>query len=111
MNGQIRWGNHKKSKAFIIFMLITALHLGAQNDSVSWRRSGESIPHGSMHHHVYTTAVAINLPSEQEDLYVYTPPGYDPKSSTKYPVLYLLHGDRQHASAWSKKWRCKSNPR
>lgn len=102
MNRHTRRGNYKKSKTFIIFTLMTALDMGAQNNSVSWHRNSESIPHGSMHHHIYTTAVAINLPSEQEDFYVYTPPGYDPKSPTKYPVLYLLHGDLQDASAWSK---------
>jgi enterochelin esterase family protein len=34
------------------------------------------------------------------DYWVYTPPGYDPAASKKYPVLYLLHGVTEEASAW-----------
>ncbi len=33
--------------------------------------------------------------------YVYTPPGYDPGRSTRYPVLYLLHGNNDTASGWT----------
>jgi len=32
---------------------------------------------------------------------VYTPPGYDPGRSTRYPVLYLLHGNNDTASGWT----------
>ena len=32
---------------------------------------------------------------------VYTPPGYDPNSSKKYPVLYLHHGIGGNESAWT----------
>jgi enterochelin esterase-like enzyme len=32
-------------------------------------------------------------------LWVYTPPGYD-KNSTKYPVLYLLHGNGEAQNGW-----------
>jgi enterochelin esterase-like enzyme len=31
----------------------------------------------------------------------YTPPGYDPKSKRKFPVLYLLHGYSDDASGWT----------
>jgi enterochelin esterase family protein len=33
--------------------------------------------------------------------YVYTPPGYDPGRSTRYPVLYLLHGNNDTAAGWT----------
>ena len=33
--------------------------------------------------------------------YVYTPPGYDPGRSMRYPVLYLLHGNNDTASGWT----------
>lgn len=33
--------------------------------------------------------------------YVYTPPGYDPGKSTRYPVLYLLHGNNDTAAGWT----------
>ena len=35
-----------------------------------------------------------------EDYLVYTPPGYDPSSSERYPVLYLLHGLGDGAASW-----------
>ena len=60
-----------------------------------------AIPHGEVHRHIYTTKVVLGLPQNQSEFDVYTPPGYDPKSSTKYPVLYLLHGWSQVASDWS----------
>lgn len=33
--------------------------------------------------------------------YVYTPPGYDQNQSTRYPVLYLLHGNNDTAAGWT----------
>ena len=33
--------------------------------------------------------------------YVYTPPGYDPAGSTRYPVFYLLHGNNGTPSDWT----------
>ncbi len=55
------------------------------------------VPHGSVHHHFYKSAVA----GDQRDYFVYTPPNYDPRGKTKYPVLYLLHGYSDDASGWS----------
>jgi len=59
-----------------------------------------TVPHGTVHHHTYTTATVIGLPNNQSDYYVYTPPGYDPKSKELYPVLYLLHGWTDSALGW-----------
>lgn len=33
--------------------------------------------------------------------YVYLPPGYDPNATTRYPVLYLLHGNNGRPEDWS----------
>jgi enterochelin esterase-like enzyme len=55
------------------------------------------IPHGQLHHHFYRSAVV----GDNRDFYVYTPPAYDPSASTRYPVLYLLHGFSDDASGWS----------
>jgi enterochelin esterase-like enzyme len=55
------------------------------------------VPHGIIHHHRYASAVV----GDKRDYYVYTPPGYDPKSESMYPVLYLLHGFSDDASAWT----------
>jgi enterochelin esterase-like enzyme len=59
------------------------------------------VPHGTLHHHNYTTGTVLGLPNHQSDYFVYTPPGYDPKASTPYPVLYLLHGWSDGAVGWS----------
>lgn len=54
-----------------------------------------NIPHGVIHHHFYHSSVV----GDDRDFYVYTPPGYD--SNKSYPVLYLLHGYSDDASAWT----------
>lgn len=58
------------------------------------------VPHGVVHRHMYRTAVIQGLEGDAEKYYVYTPPGYDPKSPKKYPVLYLLHGWTHVAESW-----------
>ncbi|HZQ51157.1 MAG TPA: alpha/beta hydrolase-fold protein [Bryobacteraceae bacterium] len=55
------------------------------------------IPHGLVHHHFYRSGVI----GDNRDFFVYTPPGYDPSAGTRYPVLYLLHGYSDDASAWT----------
>ena len=55
------------------------------------------VPRGRLHRHFYKSAVA----GDERDFYVYTPPGYEPAARKRYPVLYLLHGYSDDASAWS----------
>ena len=55
------------------------------------------VPHGVVHHHFYHSDI-VGIESEY---YVYTPPGFDPRSAKKYPVLYLLHGYSDEPSAWT----------
>lgn len=57
----------------------------------------QDIPHGIVHHHFYRSKVV----GDNRDYYVYTPPGYDPTAAASYPVLYLLHGYSDDASAWT----------
>lgn len=57
----------------------------------------QDIPHGTVHHHFYKS----NVVGDNRDYYVYTPPGYDPNANSSYPVLYLLHGFSDDASAWA----------
>jgi enterochelin esterase-like enzyme len=61
----------------------------------------QSIPHGIVEHHFYTSQVVLGLPNGQSDYYVYTPPGYSAKAHRSYPVLYLLHGYSDAADGWS----------
>jgi enterochelin esterase family protein len=60
----------------------------------------QSIPHGTVEHHFYTSQVVLGLPNNQSDYYVYTPPGYNAKDRRSYPVLYLLHGFSDAADGW-----------
>lgn len=57
----------------------------------------QDVPHGVVHHDFYHSTVV----GDNRDFYVYTPPGYNPASRKRYPVLYLLHGYSDDASAWT----------
>jgi enterochelin esterase-like enzyme len=63
--------------------------------SLPWERG--DVPRGAVHHHFYRSQVS----GDERELFVYTPPGYDPNQKTLYPVLYLLHGFSDDASAWT----------
>ncbi len=52
---------------------------------------------GAIHHHFYRSAVV----GDDRDFFVYTPPGYDANAGRTYPVLYLLHGFSDDATAWT----------
>lgn len=41
---------------------------------------------------------ALRMPSTTT--WVYTPPGYDPHASTRYPVVYLIHGTPGTSADW-----------
>ncbi len=64
-------------------------------DSLPWELN--DVPHGTVHHHFYTSTVV----GDKRDYFVYTPPDYNPKGTKTYPVLYLLHGFSDDASAWT----------
>jgi enterochelin esterase-like enzyme len=55
----------------------------------------QPVPHGAM------TAMWVpsTLMKTPRRMFVYTPPGYE-ESTTKYPVLYLLHGSGGDEDAW-----------
>jgi enterochelin esterase-like enzyme len=55
------------------------------------------VPHGEIHNHFYRSKVV----GDERGFFVYTPPGYDPRGKQTYPVLYLLHGYSDDASAWT----------
>ncbi len=55
----------------------------------------QDVPHGEVHHHLYTSSVI----GDKRDYYVYTPPDYP--NSGPYPVLYLLHGYSDAADGWT----------
>src|SRR5206468_3704722 len=57
----------------------------------------KDVPHGTVQHHFYKSAVV----GDDRDFFVYTPPGYPASTGKTYPVLYLLHGFSDDASAWT----------
>jgi enterochelin esterase family protein len=59
-----------------------------------------AVPHGAVHVHRFTSKIALGLPANQEEVVVYTPPGYDAHAAQPYPVLYLLHGWSGDAPGW-----------
>jgi len=63
--------------------------------SLPWQVS--DVPHGVIHQHFYHSRIV----GDDRDYYVYTPPGYNPAGTTRFPVLYLLHGYSDDASAWT----------
>jgi enterochelin esterase-like enzyme len=63
--------------------------------SIPWQVS--NVPHGVIHHHFYHSRIV----GDDRDYYVYTPPGYATDRKGRYPVLYLLHGYTDDASAWT----------
>jgi enterochelin esterase-like enzyme len=54
------------------------------------------VPRGAVTRHVFRSAVA----GDEREFFVYTPPGYEPKRSQAYPVLYILHGLGDDAGRW-----------
>ena len=54
------------------------------------------VPHGDIRQVWYRSSTL----GEQRRMHVYTPPGYD-GASTRYPVLYLLHGGGDDDLGWS----------
>jgi len=69
------------------------LHIPATPPAVwDW----QDVPHGTVHQHGYASKVA----GRRRELWVYTPPGYEGNSATKYPLLVLLHGSGDNHKTW-----------
>lgn len=59
-----------------------------------------NVPHGEMRE-VWYHSTTLDMPRR---LHVYTPPGYE-TGTTRYPLLYLLHGAGDDDAAWSEQGR------
>jgi len=57
----------------------------------------KNVPHG----HVQQVLFPSKSTNTSRRAFVYTPPGYEKNTSTKYPVLYLQHGWGEDETAWS----------
>jgi enterochelin esterase family protein len=56
----------------------------------------QNVPHGTVHQHDYLSKAL----GTQRSAWVYTPPGYEADSTTKYPLLVLQHGSGDRHEAW-----------
>jgi len=57
------------------------------------------VPHGTVDINYHKSKV---LNGDNREFRVYTPPGYDQNPNTKYPVLYLLHGNNDTQAGWTE---------
>lgn len=57
----------------------------------------KNVPHGRVQQVLYPSP-STNI---SRRAFVYTPPGYEKDTKTKYPVLYLQHGWGEDETAWS----------
>jgi enterochelin esterase-like enzyme len=60
------------------------------------------VPHGSVEINWLRSKV---IQGETRQVWVYLPPGYGRNPSTRYPVLYLLHGSGDVAASWTQAGR------
>ncbi len=58
--------------------------------------ASKTVPHGAVHVHWYDSKAL----GRSRRLHVYTPPGYETNTKSKYPVLYLLHGSGDTDREW-----------
>ena len=61
----------------------------------------KGVPHGDVRLRLYQSKVT----GAWRRAYVYTPPGYDADTRTRYPVLYLQHGAGENATGWTRQGR------
>lgn len=73
----------------------SAVHIPGPPATTLWEVN--DVAHGQIHELFYHSKIA----DDNRHLYVYTPPGYDPKGKQEYPVLYLLHGFSDDANGWT----------
>ena len=57
----------------------------------------QNVPHGILSYRYYASPELGIRP-----VAIYTPPGYETDTKTKYPVLYLLHGTTDTEETWTK---------
>jgi len=61
----------------------------------------QDVPHGQVREIWYNSKVA----GSWRRALVYTPPGYDVRTSERFPVLYLQHGGGEDETGWTKQGR------
>ena len=56
----------------------------------------KNVPHGDVREHWYHSTTT----EQWRRCFIYTPPGYDTATKTRYPVLYLQHGGGEDERGW-----------
>jgi enterochelin esterase-like enzyme len=56
----------------------------------------KNVPHGELREVRYFSKTSDSV----RHIFVYTPPGYDKDTTTRYPVLYLQHGAGEDETGW-----------
>ncbi len=57
----------------------------------------KDVPHGTLAEKEYESKSS----NAKRRIFVYTPPGYEKETATKYPVLYLMHGGGEDETVWT----------
>jgi enterochelin esterase-like enzyme len=63
----------------------------------------QNVPHGEVRAKWYLSKIT----GEWRRAFVYTPPGYDERSTTRYPVLILQHGSGEDETGWTRQGRAQ----
>jgi enterochelin esterase-like enzyme len=63
----------------------------------------QKVPHGEVRANWYLSKTT----GEWRRAFVYTPPGYDEHSTTRYPVLVLQHGSGEDETGWTRQGRAQ----
>jgi enterochelin esterase-like enzyme len=58
----------------------------------------QNVPHGKISYRYYKSKTL----GTTRQLLVYTPPGFNPNGTKKYPVLYLIHGGSDTEETWTR---------
>jgi enterochelin esterase family protein len=58
----------------------------------------QNVPHGKISYRYYKSKTL----GTTRKILVYTPPGFNPNGTKKYPVLYLIHGGSDTEETWTK---------
>src|SRR5438876_1207041 len=89
-------------RGFLMLSILACSFSGAwaAEDGVDFY-DAKDVPHGEVRalwYHSKVTGSPLRA-------FVYTPPGYDAKPATRYPVLYLQHGAGEDERGWMTQGR------
>lgn len=70
--------------------------LSVEKGDKGWYYEVQDVPHGTVSK-VWYDSPTLGM---KRRLTIYTPPGYEKDTKTKYPVFYLLHGSGGDEDAW-----------